>query len=175
MAALSERRALQDMRVLVTGCCGRIGAAACRELLAACRSVRGLDVFAACPDGALAGHAACGDKDFTAYAAGPSKKALASGSDGAAVLDKAAESLSEERVEFIGSSMDMDAFIRRAIMAGDDETPVGVAVFSNKREISPTVRALGAVLGAHAGVKVCQFANPPAEALEAYGIRNARD
>lgn len=57
MAALSERRALQDMRVLVTGCCGRIGAAACRELLAACRSVRGLDVFAACPDGALAGHA----------------------------------------------------------------------------------------------------------------------
>jgi len=112
-----------------------------------------------------------GSADFYAYPAGASNtKALVSGSDAAKVLDKAIESIPADGVQFIGSSHDMDAFIRRAIMAGEDETAVGIAVFSSKTEIAPSVRALGASL-AEAGVPVCHYADPPAEALQAYGIR----
>ena len=57
---------------------------------------------------------------YRAYGAGPKKKKpLAAGDDAAAAFDAAAGTLAADDVMVIAGSMDMDAFIRRAISAGE--------------------------------------------------------
>ncbi|KAH8073912.1 voltage-gated potassium channel [Aureococcus anophagefferens] len=88
-----------------------------------------------------------------------------------AAFDAAAGTLAADDVMVIAGSMDMDAFIRRAISAGEGDAPVGVALFTKKGDVSPAIRALATTLGKHAGVKVAQYSNPEPGALEAYGVR----
>ena len=109
---------------------------------------------------------------YRAYGAGPKKKKpLSAGDDAAAAFDAAAGTLAADDVMVIAGSMDMDAFIRRAISAGEGDAPVGVALFTKKGDVSPAIRALATTLGKHAGVKVAQYSNPEPGALEAYGVR----
>ena len=113
-------------------------------------------------------------RPYAAFGSGDKKGKKAGGvpfEAGAKAFEAAAKTVSSDDVLVISGSMDMDGFIRRCITAGDDEAPVGIALFTNKDERAPAIRALATMLGTHAGVKVAQYSNPEPGALEAYGIK----